>query len=235
MLGSVVAKIIRGEEVVLKDPKKKGSKEFEEEFGLTKNDEYFINLFGFSKENVKDSQGYIIKSIAYWKMLKSAASKADDQYAYGIGKSIIEVVTSSANVYWFAAASKNQFNSNLYGVKWESKMAISNCAICDHHFKSFSLRQTMSKHHCRCCGRVVCFNCAPEKVVLARTGKHERICIQCIKSGGIPPPECIAINQSSSLKNFALKTGKAALSATAGELLDDDHEDLDESDADEDT
>ena len=168
MLGSVVAKVIRGEELLTNEPNKRGTKEFEEEFGLTKNDEYFIKLFGFTKENVKDSQGLIIKSIANWKMFKAAASKADDEFVHGIGKSIIQVVTSASQTYWFAAATKNQINQNIYGVKWDSKMTAKNCSICQLHFKSFSLRTTTTKHHCRCCGQIVCFNCSPEKVVILK-------------------------------------------------------------------
>ena len=93
----------------------------------------------------------------------------------------------------------------------------------------------MSKHHCRCCGRVICFNCAPEKVELARTGKYERICVECIKSGGVPPKECLAKDEKSGLTNFFSKTAAAGLGAAAEEVFGEqpeleDNEDLEESD-----
>ena len=149
MLGSIVAKIMRGEEILAKAPEKKGTKEFEDEYGLSDIDEYYIKLFGFTRENVKDAQGKILHAIKFWKMFKMVASKADEQYTQGIGKTIIEGITTAVNTYVYAAATKNQFNRNRYGVIWDSKSGTGYCAICKFHFKSFSLRQTMAKHHCR--------------------------------------------------------------------------------------
>lgn len=92
----------------------------------------------------------------------------------------------------------------------------------------------MAKHHCKCCGRVVCFNCAPEKVELARTGSFERICVECIRNGGVPPKHCIA-EKKSDLKSFFAKSGSAAVAGAVKNALGDDEdddggEDLEESD-----
>jgi hypothetical protein len=57
MLGSVVAKVLRAAEELKKNPTAKGTPKFEKEFGLTVGDEYYIKLFGFTKENVTDAQG----------------------------------------------------------------------------------------------------------------------------------------------------------------------------------
>jgi len=239
MLGSVVAKVIRAAEELKKDPTQKGTPKFEKEFGLTIGDEYYIKLFGFTKENVTDAQGMVIHAISGWKMFKGVVSQTDDKLAHGMGQQIVGAITLAANTYLYAAGTKNQFNQNKYGVVWQSKGQISDCPICKLHFKSFSFRQTMTKHHCRCCGRVVCFTCAPEKVELARTGKYERICVECIKSGGIPPKECLAKNQSSGLTNFLTKTAAAGVGAAAEEVFgdvgdEDDNEDLEESDGEDD-
>jgi len=235
MLGSVVAKVLRRAEQLQKHPLSAQDPDFEKEFGITISDEYYIKLFGFTKENVTDAQGQIIAAVTGWKMFKGMASQMDDQYAQGMGKSIVGVITAAANTYIYAAATKNQINQNKYGVKWQSKSEISDCGICKLHFKTFSFRQTMSKHHCRCCGRVICFNCAPEKVELARTGKYERICVECIKSGGVPPEECLAKDEKSGLTNFFSKTAAAGLGAAAEEVFGEqpeleDNEDLEESD-----
>jgi hypothetical protein len=75
----------------------------------------------------------------------------------------------------------------------------------------------------------VCYFCAPEKVELAKTGKYERICIECIKAGGVPPNDCLVKNKSSGLTNLL------ARSAAAEEFGDDDdNEDLEESDGEDD-
>ena len=68
------------------------------------------------------------------------------------------------------------------------------------------------------------------------TNKYERICVQCVKNGGIAPQERIVKNENTSLKTFTKQTGKVALEAASEEVFgsDDDNEDLDESDADED-
>ena len=239
MLGSVIAKVLRAAEELKKDPTAKGTPKFEKEFGLTIGDEYYIRLFGFTKENVTDAQGMVIHAITGWKMFKGVVSQTDDQIAHGMGKQIVNAITLAANTYLYAAGTKNQFNQNKYGVVWQSKGQISDCPICKLHFKSFSFRQTMTKHHCRCCGRVVCFTCATEKVELASTGKYERICVECIKSGGVPPKECLAKNQSSGITNFLAKTAAAGVGAAAEEVFgdvgdEDDNEDLEESDGEDD-
>ena len=235
MLGSVVAKVLRGAEALKKDPKVKDTPKFKEEFGINDGDEYYIKLFGFTKETVTEAQGMIIHAITGLKMFSGVVSKTDDWFAFGIGKKVVNSIILATNTYLFAAAAKNQFNQNKYGVVWQSKAKISDCPICKLHFKSFSLRQTTSKHHCRCCGRVVCYFCAPEKVELAKTGKYERICIECINAGGVPPKECLVKNKSSGLTNLLVKSVAAGIGAAAEEFGDEDvNEDLEESDGEDD-
>jgi len=232
MLGSVVAKVLRGAEVLKKDPKAKDTPKFQKEFGLNDGDEYYIKLFGFTKETVTEAQGMIIHAVTGLKMFKGVVSKTDDWLAFGIGKKVVNSIILTTNTYLFAAAAKNQFNQNKYGVIWQSKAKISDCPICKLHFKSFSFRQTTSKHHCRCCGRVVCYFCAPEKVELAKTGKYERICVECISAGGVPPNHCLAKNESSGLTNLLAKSAAAGTAAAAED--EDDNEDLEESDGEDD-
>ena len=232
MLGSVVAKVLRGAEVLKKDPKAKDTPKFKEEFELNDGDEYYIRLFGFTKETVTEAQGMIIHAITGLKMFKGVVSKTDDWLAFGIGKKVVSSVILATNTYLFAAAAKNQFNQNKYGVIWQSKGKISDCPICKLHFKSFSFRQTTSKHHCRCCGRVVCYFCAPEKVELAKTGKYERICVECIKAGGVPPKQCLVKNKSLGLTSLLIKSAAAGIGAAAED--EDDNEDLEESDGEDD-
>ena len=110
MLGSVVAKVLRRAEQLQKHPLSAQDPDFEKEFGITTSDEYYIKLFGFTKENVTDAQGQIIAAVTGWKMFKGMASKMDDQYAQGIGKSIVGVITAASNTYIFAAATKVKSN-----------------------------------------------------------------------------------------------------------------------------
>ena len=234
MLGCIIAKIMRGLQALEKDPQIKDTKEYEDEFGITDTDDYYIKLFGFNRETVKEAQGMVLHTVKYWDTVNKTISHLDDTVAYGIGKKIVNGIVLSVNTYAYAAAAKNQFNRNKYGVIWDSKSATSNCAICQFHFKSFSLRQAMAKHHCRCCGRVVCFNCAPEKVELQKTGKFERICTECIKSGGKPPADRLAKNESVGLKGFMAATAKAGMGAAVEELTGnedngEENEDLEES------
>ena len=149
MLGTIITKVMRGEEFLAKEPTKRGTKEFESEYGLTSQDDYYIKLFGFTSENVKEAQGMVLYAVKFWNTFKYSASKVDDTVAHGIGKKIVEGITLAVNTYAYAAATKNQFNRNKYGVIWDSKAGTANCAICLYHFKSFSLRQAMAKHHCR--------------------------------------------------------------------------------------
>ena len=69
----------------------------------------------------------------------------------------------------------------------------------------------------------------PQMVV---SDKPERICIECLGNGGVPPMSCLAKNQSMSIAEFLFTSINNA--ATAAITEDEDVEDNDQSDDDED-
>jgi len=104
------------------------------------------------------------------------------------------------------------------------------CAVCKSLFKSVSFRKAMRKHHCRCCGRVVCLPCSPTKVeVLKNSGKFDRICTDCVNCGGQPTADRKLKNTAMSLFEFVATTTKNAVTAFTE---DDDNEDNDQTDDD---
>lgn len=65
--------------------------------------------------------------------------------------------------------------------RWQPDSEAKYCSICDHRF-SFLFR----RHHCRCCGKVVCENCAPalnsKPLPALKYSKPVRHCKACYKS-----------------------------------------------------
>jgi hypothetical protein len=66
--------------------------------------------------------------------------------------------------------------SGFSGVGWIVDDDIDSCMICNREFGFF-----LRKHHCRCCGNLVCYICSPEFVVIFEMQEmgDQRVCIQC--------------------------------------------------------
>ena len=179
----------------------------------------------------------LLDIIKKWNSVQGLIQQADTVVTGGAivetTKSIVLAVQYTINGYLFAAAAKNRFYQNKFGVKWVSKMSARNCAVCKALFKSVSLRKAMRKHHCRSCGRVVCMPCSPSKIEMKVSDKPERICTECLGNKGIPPASCLAKNQSMSIAEFLFTSIKNAANAALTE--DEDVEDNDQSDDDEDS
>lgn len=59
---------------------------------------------------------------------------------------------------------------------WISDSAAENCMECQKPFNALTRR----RHHCRLCGRVLCADCVPRKVmILAISDKPEKVCETC--------------------------------------------------------
>jgi hypothetical protein len=61
--------------------------------------------------------------------------------------------------------------------KWEKDSASKACAVCLGAW--FTRPSLAKKHHCRCCGRVVCAQCAKNKQFEYASGSKARICRSC--------------------------------------------------------
>jgi len=75
-----------------------------------------------------------------------------------------------------AEKEQNRKSKDAKSIWMDNSMAQS-CVICDSPFNAI-----VRKHHCRCCGIVVCDNCSPTKMPLPHlgyTGKV-RVCSRCI-------------------------------------------------------
>ena len=62
----------------------------------------------------------------------------------------------------------------LFLANWVDEVHIKNCFICRRHFTN-SLR----KHHCRLCGKVLCSDCTKDKIRCATSKDAVRCCVLC--------------------------------------------------------
>jgi len=69
-------------------------------------------------------------------------------------------------------------NSQLKRPEWIRDEDVTHCMQCSN---SFSLLNR--KHHCRACGKVVCYNCSLQKLMLLQLGYNqlERVCDTCFR------------------------------------------------------
>ena len=60
---------------------------------------------------------------------------------------------------------------------WQPDSATNSCSVCKCEFSLLNRR-----HHCRMCGKVVCGNCSPHRVVLPNIDTNkQRVCVQCFE------------------------------------------------------
>lgn len=69
-----------------------------------------------------------------------------------------------------------RYNSKFMGVGLIVDKDINNCMICNAEFGIL-----LHKHHCRCCGNLVCDTCSPSCVEIYEMRKlgPQRVCNQC--------------------------------------------------------
>ena len=77
------------------------------------------------------------------------------------------------------AASKQIDKDALLKEKWVDDYKTNTCQCCGHMIKSGFILS--GKHHCRCCGTVVCSDCSTKRLVLPHLGFSEpvRVCDIC--------------------------------------------------------
>lgn len=64
---------------------------------------------------------------------------------------------------------------------WVKDQEVTMCMLCTERFNTFKRR-----HHCRCCGKVVCKRCSAYKTKLAYDESHEhRVCARCSSALGL--------------------------------------------------
>jgi len=178
----------------VKNLKEKLAKTFAEKYEINDKDRNFVALVGLDMSSLEDAQNTVIKTIKTMVMNKAYFQQIDKSFCFGAFQWSATGIIAIMNAYAYGSAFKNQVRQNTYSVKWDSKGEARECAVCHVVFKTLTLRKTMSKCHCRCCGRVVCHMCATKEVYLEVTGKFERICESCILVGH-PPADRLILSE----------------------------------------
>lgn len=61
---------------------------------------------------------------------------------------------------------------------WQPDSTANSCTLCKCEFSLLNRR-----HHCRMCGKLVCGNCSPHRVVLPNIDTtKQRVCVQCFEA-----------------------------------------------------
>ncbi|DAZ97781.1 TPA: hypothetical protein N0F65_009527 [Lagenidium giganteum] len=76
--------------------------------------------------------------------------------------------------------------------KWKSKAKAQSCHICTRSFCSI----TRKRHHCKCCGHVICSSCSDkEQVDLPGAGLTSvRMCTRCLEKMGLVHPKRTSVS-----------------------------------------
>lgn len=162
--------------------------EWNANYAITDSDKEYLKICGLENENVGSSQSKIIASIKDLIHKQGSYYRVDQEVLYGqVGNSFKGLLLMMNSFQ-----SSNKFQEKVgeggtFKIKWDDVNNATDCAVCGLVFKGGkSVRQTLQKHNCRCCGRVVCHMCASKKVYLSSSDSHERICESCIITGHPP-------------------------------------------------
>lgn len=163
-------------------------KEWMRNYAITESDKAYLKICGLEDENVGNSQSKIIASIKDLVHKQGSYYRVDQEALYGqVGNSFKGLLMMMNS---FQSSSKFQEKvgeGGTFRIKWDDPDKTPECSVCGLVFKGGkSVRQTLKKQNCRCCGRVVCHMCASKKVYLSSSDTHERICESCIITGHPP-------------------------------------------------
>jgi hypothetical protein len=147
---------------------------------LTDRDWMMLRVVGLDDKNIDQLGGLALRGVQLWNASKGTLKQLDNQYCGGGVQMGVNGMITAVNVYNYAAAAKNAYNTNKWKVDWEPKSMQRACAVCCMTFKSMTLRKTHGKHHCRVCGKVVCHVCAANRIFMQVSNKFERVCNKCI-------------------------------------------------------
>jgi NADH:ubiquinone oxidoreductase subunit E len=88
------------------------------------------------------------------------------------GRSVIDLVESTSQGSMLVPVLRNLSKSP----EWLPDDQVSECAACHAVF-----RLAMRKHHCRHCGRIVCYSCSSNKIAIPKfqVQKPARVCDAC--------------------------------------------------------
>jgi hypothetical protein len=151
---------------------------------LTDRDWMMLRVVGLDDKNIDQLGGLALRGVQLWNASKGTLKQLDNQYMYGGVQMGVNGMITAVNVYNYAAAAKNSYNTNKWKVDWEPKSMQRACAVCCMTFKSMTLRKTHGKHHCRSCGKVVCHVCAANRIYMPVSDKFERVCTKCLTEKG---------------------------------------------------
>jgi hypothetical protein len=93
--------------------------------------------------------------------------------------SSLTLITPGAGLDNDKAASKEIDRDGLLGERWKDDRSSNICQCCHQPIKSGFILS--GKHHCRCCGNIICGDCSLKKIVLPNLGFNEpvRVCNTC--------------------------------------------------------
>ena len=194
-----------GQHVKAKKVKEKFEDKWKTDYEITERDRRLVGIVGLSMASLQDAQNTVITTIKMLVEQKAFFKKFDDCYMFGGVQAGYSAVVALMNAYAYGSMFKNRTRENTYAVKWDSKGEARECSCCGVVFKSMTLRKTTAKHHCRCCGQIVCHTCGSKEVFLEVSGKFERICDSCIITGH-PPADRLIISEDQAKKAIDRKS-----------------------------
>ncbi len=172
------------------------------DYVLTSRDIEMLAVCGLTDDDTIDKAGgAVLLAIKTYYEQQMQLRDLDKQLTGGIVGGVMWGIARTVMVWRFARDTKNRYNQNKFSTVCDSKAGTSHCSVCMHMFKFWTWRVEYRKYHCRCCGRVVCFTCSGNKVFFAATQTHERICTECIHTGGPPADRVYVYDDGESAKN----------------------------------
>lgn len=166
--------------------------------------EKFLLLDQISKNDElhKKERTEFQKSQQLWK----AESKSLNNDINELKKRIIKLVKEKADL-WQKTDDLAYEQKLRASYQWMNSADIANCLICRAQFS-----MTVRKHHCRKCGRVLCYNCSNNWVSTPHSGMKERVCDECILKESFLD---MTVNSARSDDSDAESLGEEPVSASA--------------------
>ena len=147
---------------------------------LNEREVMFLRVVGINEVNLDKMTGVVLLGVKALVLAQNKLKEYDTAMCHGIGQKVVQGAQDAVNVYMYAAAAKNAYNTSKFKVEWQSKNQERACGVCHQVFKSMTLRKTHGKHHCRACGKVVCHVCSANRIFMTVSNKFERVCTKCL-------------------------------------------------------
>lgn len=169
------------------DEKEKQIAENKQSLQLTEKDLFYLAVLGLTVETAIAAGGAVLKGIEKYYEYKHRIKEMDKAVTYGLLFAIGGGIITSFLVYKYMEKFNNKRRQNKYGCIWTADGDVTCCTLCGMNFKTFTLRKSLRRHHCRMCGRIVCHACGSKTLYLPTSRKQERVCRSCVIANR--PPE----------------------------------------------